>query len=354
MGDQANKPLRQTAVNRSAIPERARANLGLPDSPTAPPRSSVRAIVLTAAALAVIAGGLGWVGGTGLAPNASRQSPLASSDALATWADRLTRQGREHEMRLASMRLDLKQQQENLSHLTDDARSLATRTDALLLGVGELHSELGKVKAEAVLKTGRIEDRLDQLALAAAPTADESAPPYAQLLERLARVEGQLAASEAARATAAPVAAGLDSSEPRIAAKETMQVTLPPMPDRLVGFDERPAATPTVRVTLPSVSEGLEGFDGPIAHETAQTTISPTMTAAIPEASGPRKRRRATVPGWRLHRVQEDLALVEGRGRHYEVRAGEILPGVGVVRGIEKRGEKSVVVTARGLIVEQR
>ena len=57
------------------------------------------------------------------------------------------------------------------------------------------------------------------------------------------------------------------------------------------------------------------------------------------------------VDGWVLREVYNGAALVENRNRRlYEVMPGGILPGVGRIEGIERRGARWVVVTDKGFI----
>jgi hypothetical protein len=52
-----------------------------------------------------------------------------------------------------------------------------------------------------------------------------------------------------------------------------------------------------------------------------------------------------------LHEVYDGVALIESRNRRlFEVGPGAMVPGVGRVEGIEKRGKRWVVVTAKGII----
>ena len=57
------------------------------------------------------------------------------------------------------------------------------------------------------------------------------------------------------------------------------------------------------------------------------------------------------VDGWVLREVYNGAALVENRNRRlYEVMPGGMLPGVGRIEGIERRGARWVVVTDKGFI----
>jgi hypothetical protein len=57
------------------------------------------------------------------------------------------------------------------------------------------------------------------------------------------------------------------------------------------------------------------------------------------------------VDGWVLHEVSDGIALIESRSRRLvEVGPGEMVPGVGRVESIERRGKSWVVVTSKGVI----
>jgi hypothetical protein len=91
-------------------------------------------------------------------------------------------------------------------------------------------------------------------------------------------------------------------------------------------------------------------------------TSAPPEISAPPEATvtislnKPKARARASRPigGWHVHKVEDDTAIVQGKGAHYEVRVGELLPSAGIVRSIKKRGQQWVVFTSKGIITEPR
>jgi hypothetical protein len=73
--------------------------------------------------------------------------------------------------------------------------------------------------------------------------------------------------------------------------------------------------------------------------------------AAREEAPAPKPVRNEPVDGWVLREVYKGAALVESRNRRlYEVMPGGILPGVGKVESIERRGARWVVLTDKGFI----
>ena len=86
---------------------------------------------------------------------------------------------------------------------------------------------------------------------------------------------------------------------------------------------------------------------------------TPSVPAAPPaieaatreEPHVPKPVKSEPVDGWVLREVYDGAALVENRNRRlYEVMPGGILPGVGRIEGIERRGARWVVVTDKGFI----
>jgi len=76
-----------------------------------------------------------------------------------------------------------------------------------------------------------------------------------------------------------------------------------------------------------------------------------TEAAAREEAPAPKPVKNEPVDGWVLREVYNGAALVESRNRRlYEVMPGGILPGVGKVEAIERRGARWVVLTDKGFI----
>lgn len=60
------------------------------------------------------------------------------------------------------------------------------------------------------------------------------------------------------------------------------------------------------------------------------------------------------IEGWALRDVYEGTAILENRRRRLvEVAPGDMLPGVGRVEGVERRGREWVVVTRVGLVTPQ-
>lgn len=83
----------------------------------------------------------------------------------------------------------------------------------------------------------------------------------------------------------------------------------------------------------------------PARAPAAQTVVSQVSASAKPTV------RPAVLDNWIVRDVYSGIALVEGRsGSVREVVPGEVLPGAGEVRSIERHGRGWIVVTSRGII----
>jgi hypothetical protein len=81
----------------------------------------------------------------------------------------------------------------------------------------------------------------------------------------------------------------------------------------------------------------------------------PEPASAPPSAPPVKSARNEPVDGWIVREVYDGAALVEGRNRRlYEVAPGGIVPGVGRVESIERRGRNWVVLTDKGFIGSYR
>ncbi len=82
---------------------------------------------------------------------------------------------------------------------------------------------------------------------------------------------------------------------------------------------------------------------------------APAAPAAEPAARGDagaaKPAKNEPVDGWIVREVYKGAALVEGQNRRlYEVMPGGVIPGVGRVEAIERRGKNWVVLTDKGII----
>ena len=185
---------------------------------------------------------------------------------------------------------------------------LAGDVKALKADLEDLKRALDQAQADARLKHARLEERLDRSVVAVRPVPPET-------LATLARMGEQLDGLESRSKDPAPkfdaVIERLEHIERRIAA---------PMPVAVQPADLAPRAA-------------------------APDLPAPTGTSLHVQA------KDTPVEGWVLHEVYGGTALIESRNRRLvEVAAGEMVPGVGRVEAIERRGKRWVVVTSKGLI----
>jgi hypothetical protein len=187
----------------------------------------------------------------------------------------------------------LHQNQDDLSRIAGDMRALTATVEALKESSDRGRADASSGQADLVKSLERVPREVSARIGQLGPqleriesAAKDPATKLAALAERLDRIERQIAALSAARQAATPAALG-------------------------------PAASPP--------------------ESTATGSVEP--------------KREAQVEGWVLHEVYNGVALIEGRNRRLiEVGPGEVVPGVGRVEAIEKRGRRWVVVTAKGVI----
>jgi hypothetical protein len=106
---------------------------------------------------------------------------------------------------------------------------------------------------------------------------------------------------------------------------------------------------------LTALEDRLNRMEGQImAGLNNIATAKPAVPAPAPapESETALKPAKAEpLDGWVLREVYNGSALVEGRNRGlYEVMPGNMIPGVGRVEAIERRGARWVVVTDKGFI----
>ena len=98
------------------------------------------------------------------------------------------------------------------------------------------------------------------------------------------------------------------------------------------------------KLTAPAVT-GANGQSPALAgavHK-QQAQIAAEMTSG-----GQRKPRLIT--NWVVRDVYGGIALIEGSRGAIEVAPGEIIPGAGRVKSIERRGPSWIVITSQGLV----
>jgi hypothetical protein len=206
----------------------------------------------------------------------------------------------------------LRRSQEDVVRLTGDVKALKVAVEALKDSVERSRSETGAKQAQLAERLDRT-DRAPQ----------EMAAKIDQFAGQLNRIE-TIARDPIVKLAA--LGERLDRFERQIAADASNADPKPPAVAAAAPAASSPAAVPQAApaaVPLPPPSPN----------------------------SGSDKAKDEPVEGWVLHEVYDGVALIESRNRRlFEVGPGAMVPGVGRVEGIEKRGKRWVVVTAKGII----
>jgi len=134
---------------------------------------------------------------------------------------------------------------------------------------------------------------------------------------------------------------------------ERLTISLQEPGQKLTALEGRLERMETqILTTLAGLNTNLAGLNAkPAAPATPTAPPAPVEAAAREEAPAPKPVKSEPVDGWVLREVYNGAALVENRNRRlYEVMPGGMLPGVGRIEGIERRGARWVVVTDKGFI----
>ena len=200
--------------------------------------------------------------------------------------------------------------QEDVVRVTGDVRALKVSLEALREGIERSRTEAQSKQTHVIEAIGRLE------------RSDRDQP----MLERMAQLAAQLERIEAVAQDPGVKLAGLAERLERI---------------------ERQIATG-------AAAKSVAPTPGPVTAAAPLTTPAPppeAADAALQTASVDPKAKDVPLDGWVLREVYDGVALIESRNRRLiEVGPGELVPGVGRVAGIEKRGKRWVVVTAKGVI----
>jgi len=198
----------------------------------------------------------------------------------------------------------------------------------LLVGVGWAASYTGTLGTRDAIRHMEAETARSQEILA-------------RLTEDLAALKSTMAAARDVEHTSSVAASG--------------QAKLAEKIDRLSAAIQDPSK----KLTL--LEDRLNRMEGQIMASlnnlaAAKAAVPPAATpaaATAPQESAPAVQavKAEPVEGWVLREVYNGSALVEGRNRKlYEVMPGNVIPGVGRVEAIERRGTRWVVVTDKGFI----
>lgn len=212
----------------------------------------------------------------------------------------------------------------------------AGRTETARLGadIAQLHQVLADLRAatdtarkEAGSRSGALGERLAQL--------DKNLnAKTAALSERLEQAErehsGRIANLAAQLERRASVAASAAKVEP------TQTGSL---------ADTRPADAKVAEAKAVDAKSAE-------AKSAEARTLEAKASEAKPKAVAAEK--PPVIDGWAVRDVYDGAAILENRRRRIvEVGPGDLLPGVGRVEGVERRGREWVVVTRQGLVTSQ-
>jgi hypothetical protein len=200
----------------------------------------------------------------------------------------------------------LRENRDSLAGLTNDVQSLK-------IALASLRESVERSRSDATAEQGHLVERLDS----GERVARETAAGLHQLRPLLDRIE--------------------------TAAKDP-GVKLTALGERLERIERQIAAGAALKAAVAPAAPPVSATPVPAAPAPGQDPSSRTGSV---EPKG----RDLPVDGWVLHEVYNGVALIESRNRRLvEVGPGEMVPGVGRVEAIEKRGRRWVVVTAKGVI----
>lgn len=205
----------------------------------------------------------------------------------------------------------------------------AGRTETARLGsdIAQLHQVLADLRAST--DTGRKEANTRSSALG----------------ERLAQLDKNLNAKTAA----------LGERLEQVEREQNARIAnLAAQLDRRAAAVPAAKAEPTQTGSLPE-ARNAEAKASDIKVADAKVTeaklAEPKPAEAKPKPSASEK---PIIDAWALRDIYDGTAILENRRRHLvEVAPGDILPGVGRVEGVERRGREWVVVTRQGLVTPQ-
>jgi uncharacterized protein YidB (DUF937 family) len=219
--------------------------------------------------------------------------------------------------------------------MADDIRALKANVEALRAAQSQsgndaaaldgLKTRLDAVKAETGSSIAELAGKVENM-------QREPEAKLSQVIERLDRIEHQIAAPLATASTASPGAAAAPS---RTAAGMSAQPAVAP-------------AKPPLENAHGQRKTGLhDAFDpskNPAAPGVPRQLGSLASAASTPQL----------ITDWVVRDVYNGVALVEGPRGSIEVAPGEIIPGAGMVKSIERRGRGWIVITSRGLVDSAR
>lgn len=119
--------------------------------------------------------------------------------------------------------------------------------------------------------------------------------------------------------------------------------------DRLDRIEKQTAAPATTASIPVSASSGKAATPN---H--TQILGAPPRPLSLPPEAAEGPKRPQLITSWVVRDVYDGVALVENASGSLEVGPGEVIPGAGTVKAIERRGSGWIVITSRGLVDSAR
>lgn len=200
----------------------------------------------------------------------------------------------------------------SLKETVDALRTAQSRMAKDTSGFENLKTRLNAVKTETSASIAELAGKVDHL-------QREPEAKLSQIIERLDRMERQIATAPAAPPSGAP------------AAKKQAQS------GRGDAFD--PAQNPN--------APGAP-------HSLGSLVPAGSANPAAGRAPADGERNSRLITNWVVRDVYDGIALVESPRGSIEVIPGETIPGAGTVKAIERRGASWIVITSRGIVDSAR
>ncbi len=175
-----------------------------------------------------------------------------------------------------------------------------------------------------------------------------------KMAEDIRALKANIEALRAAQSQTAKDASALEGLKTRLDAVSTRtSASIAELTGKVEYMRREPAAK------LSQVIERLDRIEQQIAAPLAAASLG---AAAAPGRAAAGKQAQLAVapehprliPNWVVLDVYDGVALIESPRGSIEVAPGEIIPGAGRVKSIERRGKGWIVITSRGLVDSAR
>jgi uncharacterized protein YidB (DUF937 family) len=217
--------------------------------------------------------------------------------------------------------------------MAGDIQALKTNVEALRAAQSQsgkdatalegLNTRLDVVKAETGAAIAELAGEVENM-------QREPAAKLSQVIERLDRIEHQIAAPLATASLGAASASGA------AAARKQTQIAVAQAKPPLENAQGQRKTGGRGDAFDPSKNPNAPGVPRPLG--------SPSSAASTPQL----------ITNWVVRDVYAGVAVVESPHGSMEVAPGELIPGAGTVKSIERRGGGWIVITSRGLIDSAR